>query len=162
MSKFLLLIACLLIILLPETSHSGESGHRRKSYQKQGQFQIQGQQSKQKNSQNLFIEEGEENITTAVWPTTPSTHGKEEKSIYSLFGGIGSNKTEEHLKIEHQYRILETMKMAGLVEEEDYQAEAKKLYKQLQRSNRPPKLLGIIPFAGRGCNFLNICGLAAW
>lgn len=126
------------------------------------QGQLQGQAALQGNQQKTVIEGDEATVTTAVWPTTQSTAGKEEKSIYSLFGGIGSNKTEEHLKIEHQLKILDVMLEKNVISEMDYKEELVKLYDQLKAANRAPKLFGIIPFAGRGCNAINCCGLLSW
>jgi len=126
----------------------------------QGQLGIVGQGTEVENK--VVIEGNNTEVLSTSWPTTQSTAGKEEKSIYSVFGGVGSNETEEHLKIEHQLKVLDTLLEKNLIDEEEYDKEVKSLYKQLKEANKAPKLLGFIPFGGRGCSLLNVCGLLAW
>ena len=126
----------------------------------QGQLGIVGQSSD--NSQTTNIGGDENTVTTAVWPTTASTQSKEEKSIYSLFGGIGSNKTEEQIRIVNQMQVTEKLFKDGIITEEVYQADLVKAYDQLKKSNKNQKLFGVLPIAERGCNALNACGLLNW
>ena len=97
-----------------------------------------------------------------TWPTTPSTPGKEERSLGSIFGSLGFNKTEEQVRLVEQMKITEKLFADGVITKEEYDTDMRRAYKQLKSSNKGDKLLGIIPFAGRGCNVINGCGLLSW
>ena len=132
-------------------------------YQGQSQVGVQGQKSRQANDQVVNVSsEDKTEVTTAVWPSTQSTSGKEERTVSSLFGSLGSNRTEEFIRIGNQLQVLEVMRKNAVLDELAYKEEVWKLYKQLQDANRPQKLLGVLPIAQRGCNLLNLCGLATW
>jgi hypothetical protein len=126
--------------------------------QLQGQIAAQGQLGEVSTS----VEGDDVEVNAPTWPETPSTANKEEKSIYSLFGGIGSNKTEEQIRLVEQMKITEKLKADGLIDQATYEEDILTAYKQLKKSNRNQKLLGVIPVADRGCNVLNACGLLNW
>lgn len=130
----------------------------------QAQGQLNSQVAKQGNTQNTTIGGDENNtkITNAVWPVTPSSMNKEERSVYSLFGGVGNNKTEEQIRLLNQMQITEKLYKDGVIDDVTYQDDTRKAYEQLKKSNRNPKLLGVLPIADRGCNVLNVCGMLTW
>lgn len=159
------IILCLTLLLFCASSHAllddNSTNQDQKQQQGQSQGQAQGQAAIQGNDQSSTINQGgdENTVTTAVWPETPSTAYKEEKAIYSLFGGIGSNKTEEHVRIQQAMQLSKTMFDQKIITEEEYKADMIKFYEQLKKALRPQKLLGFIPVAERGCSILNACGL---
>ena len=174
-----LVLAVLLVLLLSTGAYAlgdAEQSQRQGQGQEQGQMQGQGQIAaqaqgqlgivgqKSSNDQSTTINQGGDDTETYAnaWPTVPSSPTKEEKAIYSLFGGIGSNKTEEHIKIQQAMQIAETLKKNGILTDEEYKTDLLKLYKQLKASLKPQKLLGFIPIAERGCSVLNLCGMANW
>lgn len=138
-------------------AYGGDADQHQKQSQYQGQNQ--NQSSKQANGQTTNIGGDTNEVTTAVWPTTPSTSTKEERSIYTLFGGIGSNNTEMWIRLQEQMKINKVLLDQGVITQEEYQVEARRIYKQIKRANREKKLLGVTTFAADGCNVLNACSL---
>lgn len=128
--------------------------------QAQGQLGVVGQ--KAENNQGVTVGGDDIDTVTAVWPVVPSSPNKEEKALYSLFGGIGSNKTEEHIRIQQAMQIAETLFKNKVITEDEYKVDLQLLYKQLKASIKPQKLFGVLPIAQRGCSILNGCGLLAW
>jgi len=126
----------------------------------QGQFQ--GQSSDQGNAQTTNIGGDETKVTTAVWPQTPSTADKEEKTISSLFGSIGNNKTEEYIRLQKQMELSKSLLDQGLLTTEQYKKDVLASYEQLKRANKEQKLFGVLPIAERGCSVINACGLLNW
>jgi hypothetical protein len=108
------------------------------------------------------LHEGDTEVVSVDWPNSPSTEGKAESSVYTLFGGINSNVSEEHVRIQHQMQIAIKAHEFGALSDDEMKAELKALYQQIKASNRAPKLIGILPIAQRGCSVLNVCRLLLW
>lgn len=130
----------------------------------QGQLGIVGTAVSTPVSTDVSIhEEGDDiKVYGNTWPVTPSTAGKEEKSLSSIFGGFGWNKTEEQIRLVEQIKVTEQMKAASLISKEEYEVDMIAAYEQLKHSNKNQKWLGVLPIATRGCNVLNLCGLLNW
>lgn len=164
------LLAVIVVSVLATQCYAGiDNSVNNKAYggdadqkQKQSQYQGQNQSTKQANGQTTNIGGDTNEVTTAVWPSTPSTQSKEERSIYTLFGGIGSNNTEAWIRLQEQMKINKVLLDQGVISQEEYQVEARAIYKQLKRANREKKLLGITTFAADSCNVLNACGLLSF
>lgn len=161
MNRIIITIALVFVTSVCYAAFDDNSQHNLQGQlqgQAQGQIAAQGQLGEV--SVNNSGDETEVNAPT--WPETPSTANKEEKAIYSLFGGIGSNKTEEQIRLVEQMKITEKLKADGLIDQATYEKDMLSAYNQLKKSNRNQKLLGVIPVADRGCNVLNVCGLLNW
>lgn len=150
------------------TNATAIQGQGQQQGQMQGQGQGQGQIAAQGQGQlgivstDTSIDGDDVEVNAPTWPVAPSTANKEEKAIYSLFGGIGSNKTEEQIRLIEQMKITEKLKADGLIDQATYETDTLNAYNQLKKSNRNQKLFGVLPIADRGCNLLNLCGLANW
>ena len=156
---FFLMVSCAVAVLDDNSTNQDQE-------QKQSNVVVQGQ-SVDGSKQSTTVNEGNTDIHSAVWPETPSTSGKEEKSIYSLFGGIGSNKTEEYLRIERAMQTLEKLhetkvNKKPIVSDEEYARGMRLLWYQLQDATRAPKLFGIWSKPGRGTHLFNLFGLLAF
>lgn len=149
-----------------QKAYGGDAEQEQKQNQGQLQGQAQGQVGINKavgtGNETTVVNEEDTEVNAPTWPETPSTSTKEEKSVYSLFGGFGNNRTEEYVRIERQLKILDAMFEKSLIERDFYNKEVMRLYKQLNDSNKPQKLLGVLSIAQRGCSILNLCGLATW
>ena len=169
MRKFLFLIAVIVALTATKCYAGIDNSVNNKAYggdadqhQKQSQYQGQNQSAKQANGQTTNIGGDTNEVTTAVWPTTPSTASKEEKSIYSLFGGVGSNNTESWIRLQKQLELNRSLYDQGIISQDEYFVEARAIYKQIKRANRERKLLGITTFGADGCTALNACGLLSF
>ena len=105
--------------------------------------------------------DSEKDVTAAIGNLSKSD-SKEEKSVYSLFGGIGNNKTEEYIRVQQAMQVCEKLHTDKIITDTEYTSDMKALYKQLKAAVKPQKLLGVIPIAERGCSIINGCGLLTW
>lgn len=121
--------------------------------QNQGQLGIVGQ--KAQNDQDVTIEGDSTKVNAPTWPTTPSTEGKNEQTIYSLFGGIGNNKTEAHLRLTHQMQITEKLFADGVIDQQTYKKDTAAAYSALKKNNADPRILGFIPVGCKNPIFSN-------
>lgn len=129
---------------------------------------------------NLTVEEGdvsyknESKVGEAVsYPDTYSTENKNERSIYSFLGGVSNNKTERHIKLQHELQMLQShilfiIKNKELTPKEYkylidlYEYQSLLIINDLNDNNKKDKLFGLISWGGEGCHILNACGLLSW
>ena len=155
MKKTVALILCILFCGL-QTAYAGFDQDQK---QKQGQVGINKQgQAQGQVGINKAVGAGNETSTNVeshdntdvevlspTWAPTPSTQGKEETKVYSLWGGLDANEIARDVRVDHQIKTLKLLNDEGIIDDEIYSLRLNDIYYQLAKENKTAKVLGIIP-----------------
>lgn len=174
------IIVLLLMILNVNMAYAGYyKDESNTNKQKQGQIQGQGQNQKAYggssyqgqgqiginkgatgNSETNVSNREDTEVLAPTWAPTPSTTGKEEGKIYTLWGGIDSNELSRDARVDHHIKTLILFFKEGIITEGEYRAEMREVYIRLKQQNKSKRTLGIL-WKTEGRHIGNCLGLCA-
>ena len=174
----------------PGQNKGGEASAKQGQLQGQAQGQAQGQgqgqiginKSSNKNSNKNAQGQGQIGINEAVgqgnttttnlntdqettvyaptWAPTPSTQGKEESKVYSIWGGIDTNELSRDVRTDHQIKTLKLLQAENIIDAEQYANEMIEVYESLEFENNRTRFLGFL-WKTKGRHLGNLFGILA-
>jgi len=175
MKKVLCLIVGFMLISAPTAFAFGDFEDNSNNYdqdqkQKQQQGQLQGQAQGQvginkqsavgQGNTTSVSSHDDTEVITAVWAPTPSTAGKEEGKVYTIFGGVDTNEPSREVRVDHHIKTLKLFKQEGIISDDEYVAEMRLVYERLKQQNGQKRVLGLL-WKTEGRHVANLFGLAS-
>jgi hypothetical protein len=143
------LILTLTILFFSTTAYASlqdqQQGQLQGQQQGQAQGQYQGNTAGQGNQTDVTTNE-DVDVKAPTWAPTPSTEGKEESAVYTLFGGVNQNKLSFDVQTDHYIKTLKLALSENVITQSEYDDRINEIVNEAKRKYQKNKLIGVINF----------------